>query len=354
MKQIQIIAILVVVALVGSAAGYVLLSGSEPEEEYPNSVTITQNDGRKVVVQTPVEKVALVNGNAAEFMQVLNVTDRVVGVSESILEDEEYGYIYDGVEAIGTYSTPNGEKLLELGVTVVIGQCSAMTIKDPAALEAMGITVVLLDCYGLDQQTNDLRQLASLFGFEAQERAEQYIDIFNQVILSVSTASAGFGPDLSVYMELSNGKAYTSSSEMSSLINLAGGHNIIVDLIKNPTAPTMPVSNDVIIAYNGGDGPAFVFVREGGLSDAEAEAKYQTLVARAGWNALNATEHDNIYIITQSGIMSGPRVYIGLVYLAELFHPGILEFSAEDLLNDYNEAFGYDIALKMGYRHVSA
>lgn len=356
MKQIQIIAILVVIALVGSVGAYALLSGSEDgekEKEYPNSVTITQNDGKKVVVETPVERVALVNGNAAEFMQVLNVTDKVVGVSESIQEDDEFGYIYDGLPAIGTYSTPNGEMLLELEVDVVIGQCSAMPIKDPAALEALGITVVLLDCYGIGTQADDLRQLASLFGFEAQERAEQYIEIFNEVILGVSLAGGSFGLDKTVYVELGNGNAYTSTSEMSHLIDLAGGYNVVIDLIKNPTRQSMSLSNEVLIKYNNGYGPDFVLVREGGLDDAEAEAKYQTLTERNGWDKLNVTKEDKIYIVTQSGILSGPRVYIGLVYLAELFHPGVLEYSAEELLEEYNELFGYDITLKMDYHHVS-
>lgn len=355
MRPIQIVAILIVIAVVGSTAGYILLSGTEPgPEETAGSVTITQNNGEKVVVKTPVKKVGVVNPNAAEFMKVLNVTDKVVGVSESILEDTEFGYIYDGVPSIGTYGNPNGEKLLELGADLVIGQCSAMTIKDPEALQALGITVVLLDCYGLDQQTNDLRQLAKLFGPEAQERAEQYIQMFSDVVLKVTSASASFGKDVNSYMELSGGKAYTSKAEMTSLINLAGGHNIVTDLIKNPKSSSVELDDSVVIAYNQGYGPEFVFIRYGGIDDAAAEAKYNELTERNGWGGINATKNDNIYIVTQSGILSGPRIFIGLVYLAELFHPGVLDISAAELLQEYNEAFGFDISLTMDYHHVSA
>lgn len=167
MVNIKAVAILIVAVLIGSAAGYAMLSNGEDngipggkdndlpngegdKDGYPSSVTITQNDGKKVEVPTPVERICLVNGNAAEFMQVLGVTDRVVGVSDSIKGNPEYGYIYKDVETIGKFSAPSGEKILELDSTVVIGQCTSMPIKDPAALEALGITVILLDCYGIN------------------------------------------------------------------------------------------------------------------------------------------------------------------------------------------------------------
>jgi len=361
MKKGILAAVAVIVVIAASVGGYALLSGSnvgdDPSSQskvYPSSVTITQNDGEKITVATPVEKVAVVNVNAAEFMQVLNVTDRVVGISESIAEDDDFGYIYEGVEVVGTYSEPSGEKILELGANVVIGQCTSMSIKDTAALEDLGITVVLLDCYGLDQITSDLAQLASLFGFEAQERAVQYAEMFNETVGMVTAANASMGEDVTCYMELSNGKAYTSKAEMSSLIDLAGGYNIVKVLVADPTSSTQLISNEAIIAYDNGLGPDFILVRVGGINDnATAELEYQSMVGRAGWSTLNATQSDIIFIITQSGILSGPRVYIGIVYLTETFHPGVLSVSADELLAEYNQAFGYDITPMMDYRHTA-
>jgi iron complex transport system substrate-binding protein len=358
----KIIAVVVALVIIGSATGYVLLSNAKagenkgtPTDEYPSSVTITQNDGKQVTVATPLEKVCLVNGNAAEFMQVLNETDRVVGVSESVAEDTEYGYIYDDVPTIGTYSTPNGESILALDCHVVIGQCTAMAIKDTAVLEDMGITVILLDCYGLNQQTDDLRQLASLFGYEAQERAEKYIDMYTETVAAVAQAGSVIGTDAKAYMELSNGKAYTSKAEMTSLIDLAGGYNILIDLVTNPTSSTQLLSNEALIAYDGGKGPDYIMVRQGGITDdATAEQEYQTLVSREGWADLEAVKNNNVFIITQSGILSGPRMFIGLVYLFEMFHPGVLDMTAGELLDEYNQSFGYDIDAMMGYHHVTA
>jgi len=365
MLNVKLIAVFIVAILLG-AAGFVLLSGPGDEDNddeaddtdenlYPSSVIITQNNGVQVEVATPVERICLVNGNAAEFMQVLNVTDKVVGVSESIIEDPEYGYLYEDVETIGSWRTPIGEKILELNCSVVIGQCTSMAIKEPAVLEALGITVILLDCYGLNQQTEDLRQLASLFGYEAMDKAEEYIEVFNDVVATVAKAGADFGPDVTAYVELSNGKAYTSKAEMSALIDLAGGYNIVKDLIENPPSSTQLLSNEVIIAYDDGEGPSFIFVRDSGIyDDATGEAEYQTLLGREGWSDLNATLNDNIYIICQSGILSGPRVYIGLVFLAEMLHPGVLDIFADDLVDDYNEMFGFDIGGMMSYHHVSS
>jgi hypothetical protein len=52
--------------------------------------------------------------------------------------------------------------------------------------------------------------------------------------------------------------------------------------------------------------------------------------------------------------MSGPRIFIGLAYLFEMFHPGVLDMTAADLLGEYNHAFGYAIDPMMGYHHLSA
>ncbi|HOK28359.1 MAG TPA: hypothetical protein PLI21_04980, partial [Methanomassiliicoccaceae archaeon] len=132
----KLLTISVVVIMVCSVAGVALISNSGANDgegpsngRYPSSVTITQNDGRKVTVATPVEKICVVNPNAAELLHILGVSDRVVGISESIAKDTEFGYIYDDVPVIGTYSTPNGEKMLELGCTIVVGQCTSMAIK---------------------------------------------------------------------------------------------------------------------------------------------------------------------------------------------------------------------------------
>ena len=58
----KLISVLVAAVIVGSIAGAALMinsgaddSGDPPEADYPSSVTITQNDGRKVTVATPVE-----------------------------------------------------------------------------------------------------------------------------------------------------------------------------------------------------------------------------------------------------------------------------------------------------------
>lgn len=362
MANMKMIAVLIAAIIIGSAAGYALLTNTEANDkegphmdEYPSSVTITQNDGTKVTVETPVERVCVVNPNAAEFMQVLNVTDRVVGVSESIAKDTEFGYIYDDVPTIGTYGTPNGELMLELNCRLVIGQCTSMAIKDTTVLEDLGISVVLLDCYGLDQGVDDLRQLAKLFGYEAQERAEKYIKTYNETVKAVAHATAALGDDVTAYMELSNGKAYTSKAAMSSLIKLAGGHNIVIDLVDDPSSSTHQISNEAVIAYDNGRGPEYIFVREGSITDsAVAEQRYQAITSREGWSGLEAVKNDNVYIITQAGILSGPRIYIGLVYLFEAFHPGVLDMTSAELLEEYNQAFGYDIAPMLGYRHVSA
>lgn len=202
-------------------------------------------------------------------------------------------------------------------------------------------------------QSDDLKQLASLFGTEAIDRAEKYIEIYDRTIGSVTDAA--FAEDITCYMELSNGKAYTSKAEMNDLIELAGGYNIVTELLQNPTSSTQLLSNEALITYDDGKGPNFIFIRDKNIKDeTSAEELYQTLMCRDGWSELEATKNDNIYIVTQSGILSGPRIYIGLVYLAELFHPGELNMSAADLLKEYNETFGFEISSTMGYHHVSS
>jgi ABC-type Fe3+-hydroxamate transport system substrate-binding protein len=230
-----------------------------------------------------------------------------------------------------------------------------MAIKDPAAFRDMGITVVILDRYGPNQQCDDLRQLASLLGTEARERSERYIEIFLQTGAMVAQSSVESGPEVACYMELSNGKAYTSKAEMFSLIGLAGGHNIVVDLVSDAASSTQLLSYEAVIAYRNGSGPAYIMVREGSMTgNATGELLYQMLMSRAGWRTLNATLNDDVHIITLSVIMSEPRVHIGLVYLCEPFHPGVLDTTTEDLRQEHSQLFGLKVLTIIGYQHISA
>ena len=160
-KTMMVAAVAVIAILVIAAVAVVIGNGGQGGSD-ADTVTITQNNGETVEVAVPVEKICIVNTNAAEFATILGVSDRVVGVSDTMIKTPTESWWANRAN-IGTYSEPSAEAILKTGATIVLGQCTSMPIKNVEALESQGITVILLDMYGYDTQVDDLKQFAKLF-----------------------------------------------------------------------------------------------------------------------------------------------------------------------------------------------
>jgi len=174
-----------------------------------------------------------------------------------------------------------------------------------------------VDCYKLESLPAEVRLLGKVFGEE--KRAESYAAFIERHInlvrertdrLSAADRRTVFWEQYSAY--------HTSSakSEHHNLITLAGGRNIAADEpVKSPV-----VSAEWVLQHN----PAVIIKHEigGGYLSTEEPLRrsYTSLIERPGWHQLAAVRDGRVHVISTE-IGSGPRVVIGLLYMAKWLQP---------------------------------
>lgn len=342
----KLIAIIAVIVIVVAGVAVVMNNNSNAVES--DIVTITQNDGVKVDVKTPVTSVCVVNTNAAEFLSMVGLSDKVVGVSSTMKSKPAESWWAERAN-IGTYKTVNGEALLETGSTVVIGQCTSMAIQNVDALKALGITVILLDCFGFDAQINDLRQLISIFDdSDAMALVDKYESFFNEIVDTISLASSTITDVQRKTFVSSMGidataKYYTGASELSYMLcNVCGMKNAINEIDSSITSPSAMIYEEAIVKYHT-DNKVDLFVLRNntayskGQSDVEEFLSTHDVINKSGM-------FDNIDVVktADSKTLSGPRCFVGMIYFVSFVYPelDIDGLTVDSTISEYNSLFG--------------
>ena len=318
------------------------LCGSIPAVagESASTITIVDSAGRVVELPYPLERVVVINPPVAEVMLALGVADSVVGTTGSVAKKLELGVFSDTLQvARSAHGEPDLEKIIELSPQAVItyGTHPAIDIQQLAdALAPAGIAVVGIDAYKLDTLYRDILTLGMLF--EKLPDAAELIVFFQNALEAVEEKVgqvAGEGPR--VYAEQHGDNAYGPGSEWDEIIGMAGGINIFADA----PMPYFEADPEVVLERN----PQVVLKDTRrtppmgyGVTDPEPIKAYiDELVARPGWDALDAVQDGKVYVISTS-IGSGPRKIFMVPYLAKIFHPE-LEIDPEALLSTYHETF---------------
>ncbi len=341
-KLIAIIAVVVIVV-----AGIALATNNNSNSDDSNTVTIIQNDGVEVVVETPVTKVCVVNTSAAEFLSMVGLSDQVVGVSSSMKSKPTESWWAERTN-IGSWKTPNAENILETGSTVVIGQCTDMAISNVEALQAQGITVILLDCYGYDTQISDLKQLVSIFdNNKATALVDKYETFFNNIVDTIGSATSTLTDDQKKTFIAAMGidatsKYYSGVSELSRMLGVCGMKNIVAEIDGSATSSSAMIYQELIVdRYEKNKIDLFILRSNGafdkGHSDVVGFLSTHTVIDGSGM-------FDNIDVIktVDTKVLSGPRCFIGMIHFVSYVYPelNINGLTINSSITEYNELFG--------------
>ncbi len=344
-KYMAIIA--VVILVVAGVAVYALTNNGSSNTD-GDTVTITQNDGTTVTVSTPITSVCVVNTNAAEFLSILGLSDKVVGVSSTMKTQATEDWWAERTD-IGSYNTPNAEAILSTGSKVIIGQCTSMTITNVDALNAMGITVILLDCYGYETQVGDLKQLASLFkDNDATAIADSYESFFNDLVDTLKSATSKLTDDekktfISTMGTKASSKYYTGSAELSKMLEeICGLKNAVAEIDSSATSSSASISEGPIVEYYAENGIDLFVLRNSTTYD-QGESEINTFLSEHTV-IKNSNMFSNIDVIktVDSKVLSGPRCFVGMIYFITLMYPDLdLDgLTVESAISDYNSTFG--------------
>lgn len=334
--------ILMATLIVALAVGLFGISPA-PAEEADSTITIVDSAGRVVELPYPLERVIVLNPPNAEVMRALGVTDRIIGISGSLAKPDYWPEL-SGLPQVARYAhtEPDYEKIIELNPQVVItyGTHPAIDIQKIAdALAPAGIKVVGIDCYKLDTLFRDITTLGTMF--DKVPAAFKLIDLFQEILDVVESKVAEMEPEEKprVYAEHHGGDymAFGSGSPWHEMIEMAGGTNIFADM----PMPYPKVDPEAVIKRN----PQVILKDTRrtppmgyGVTDTEPiQAYINELIARPGWEALDAVRDGRVYVLSPD-LTAGPKKVIAIAYFAKLFHPQ-LDLDPEAIFREYHEAW---------------
>jgi len=295
--------------------------------DYP--LAVTDSAGRSVTIEAPVEKIVVMNSDAAEAVSILGDAEKIAGSVDISYKAHYFAEFSAGWENVGTWKEFNYEKIAELarddggeiapGMLVICYANKAVEMEESlAAFEK--IDILGLDLYNAETLEEEMALLGTVLDRKAE--AEGYNFWVREKKAAVSAAVSGLGRP-QVYVETGSvgdiGSLATVSrgAALDELIDLAGGDNIIDVDQQYPKVEWEAVltgNPDVIIKVP----PA---INQLGWSDtADMEALLADILGRPGASSIPAVEDERVYVIFRD-ITLGTGAVVGLTYWAKIFHP---------------------------------
>ena len=189
-------------------------------------VTVTDQSGRKVVIEGDVERIVSGYYISSSVCITLGVADKLVGIEARASERPIYALAKPellALTSVGTARDFNLEACLALKPDLVILPARLRDAAD--TMEEMGLPVILVN----PESYRELIEMITLIGQATgeNERASQLIDWIGSSRKSVDSLTAGLSEKPVVYMCGTGSWLTTTPKDMfqASLIEIAGGLN---------------------------------------------------------------------------------------------------------------------------------
>lgn len=348
-------------------------------------VTVTDVAGRKVTIETPVDRVILGEGRQIYLLAALqpeNPFAHVVGWREDFSQADPDNYAayaakFPEMKQIPTFGgfkdgTFDVEQAAALQPDVVLMNLEAKAATEDAAyddkLAELGIPIVYVDFREkpLEHTIPSMRLMGRLLGEE--KRAEAFIDYAQAQMARVTETIEAADPERPrVFIDRAGG--YTDDCCLSfgpgnfgEYVELAGGTNIADGIIPNTFGRLNPeqiiAADPQQVVVTGGHWDAYVpggdWVGVGPGADlAAARAKLQALTERTAMTGIEAVQTDNFHAIWHQ-FYNSPYYFVAVQRLAKWFHPALFaDLDPEATLKALHERFlpvdyvpGYWVSLK--------
>ena len=313
-------------------------------------ITVVDDVERIVTVKKPIERIVCARTHLVETLRTLKVQkSKIVGLVDYTIEYTSYFPEFGDVECIGSWQNPDIEKILEINPDVIL--CPGGTRQQDIVkqLEAVGMTVC---CFNTDPETYSEEVTKLGYIFDKEKEAEEFLDFYEKFLNSIKEVVEKIPEEdkPKVYSELGH-KAYFIGHPYRDKypLTMTGGRNIFADMpsagLVDPEA--VAVRNpDIIICMEVDDAGA----RAVG-DTAKLEKVREEIMGRPMLKNVAAVKNEKVYIIT-SPIWSymgysGCRFFVGIGYLAKIFHPELFEdLDPKQIHQEYLTRFqGLDIDL---------
>ncbi len=300
-----------------------------PEKE----ITIVDSAGRKITLPQPLERIAGLQTSACNAFSLLQLEDRVVGVTEYLGGDPKMYPRLKDKPNVGSVYTPNYEILAQENPQVVFMGTAAVNL-DPAVakLGIMGVAVAAFDFQPMKGRDayereayydRELIQLGRMTGKE--ERARAFVRWKTNILDMIRHRTRGIEKKrvlgINSVSQILNKNSFTIWSGKR-IIELAGGLDVTDELV------AQDVSGEWILEEN----PEVVIVssywlKEGlgfDVSDPGRVAEvYRKVVRNSVISQTRAYETGDVYLFGYYGVASGGQTVLGALYLAKRLYPSL-------------------------------
>jgi iron complex transport system substrate-binding protein len=334
MKKRSVVIFGVFAVLVGCA----IAAGCVNHVSETDDIMIMQTNGEICTLPHIAERIVLLNANAAEVLRLLGASEKVVGVSQSILDNAEVGPMFPAAVSVGKWNVPDIEMILSLSPDVVIAFCSSKP-NNANLIEAAGVPIVYIDCYKPTTMVQDVHSLGVLAG--NSNRAEEFTMFYNATLENISTRIPSDTRMPRVFCEgYTDYAAQGVGSGMDLLLEMSRGKNVISTSV---TAGKAEISPEWLVAAD----PEVIIKVATEKNMLNATDLISSLARRPGFSSMQAIQNNRTFLIN-SGIVYGPRTFAGTLAVAKILYPEeFSDVSIRDALQDYSERFGLNMSTKI-------
>lgn len=329
--------------------------------------TITDETGRTIELQLPIEKAVLGsggNGYIVELVRAIGAKDAIAGSGAGQVKNDGWGSYYANVAALegdtniitGQSGDFNYERIIEISPDVFITGSNSKWQEAESKLEPFGIKVIVLTAWETRYSEYNIDLAGELFG--VQDGAQQYNEYLKEIedLIQEKTGDISEGEKKAVYLESSADYSAAVPGGFDWVIQYANGRNIFGDIIvgeDDGSFKNYDVDPAEIIARNP---EYFVKLNSAGLVvgnyEPEEQSKFlaaaESIRSRAGADQITAIQDNNLFVISNF-YLSGASKWLGALRLSAWLYPeryeGVdIESYFERYVTDFQgvEFFGED------------
>ncbi|HNQ96194.1 MAG TPA: cobalamin-binding protein [Anaerolineales bacterium] len=273
----------------------------------------TDGLGREITLETTPQRIVSLAPSNTEILFAIGAGSQVVGRDEF----SDYPAEAASIDSIGgSFGEYNAEAIVALEPDLVL----AAEINTPELvkqLEDLGLTVFYLkNPVTLEEMYVNLDVVGQLTGHDVTD----LIDSLEARVAAVDEKIAPISARPTVFYEIdatdaSKPYSYGPGTFGDLLIQRAGGANLVT--LAGITDAYPQVSLEQIVAAN----PSAII-----LGDSMWGVTPEAVLARAGWDALDAVKNNQIFPFDDNMVSRpGPRLVDGLEQLAKLLHPELFK-----------------------------
>ncbi len=294
-------------------------------------VVFTDTSGEEITLPHPASRIVCLNGDAAEMLIILGAGDRIVGLTETALDDPVLKKQVPNAVNVGDWQTPSVERILALEPDAIITYRSS-TPKNSDQFKNAGLPLIYLDCYKTDTLQHDALAMEKLIGEETA--ADEYLTWINQWETLVQEKTADIPQDAypRVYIEgYSEYSAQGKDSGSDLLVTEAKGVNIAAGL----EGQWPKVTREWVIQQN----PVIIIKIVAIKPDTSLASSREMVMNRDGFSDLTAVKRNEVYAFNAE-LTLGPRSPAGLCTVASILHPEqFTDVDTGEALVSYAEQF---------------